>query len=338
MQNFLIRRWFLIGLLLVILAGFGFHSQLVQPAAWIPRGGIVAAVLFLMALPLELSALWQCLRRPRAALLGVAMNYGLLPPLAWLVAPLLPHELGLGLIVIACIPSTLASAAVWTRRAGGNDAVPVLITIITTLTCFLVTPAWLSVLTTTELEMDFGPLVGRLVQVVILPITLAQLLRLWKPLAMFATRRKIPLGVITQLGVLVMIFVGIVESGEEIARNVHESVRSPGVWLLVIALATGLHLVALVLGHLLGILLRVPRADRIGVGFGGSQKTLMVGLDIGLEYFGGLAILPMVIYHVSQLLVDTAIADQLRNTTDAPPSPSDGEARESPATLSGRGP
>ena len=41
----------------------------------------------------------------------------------------------------------------------------------------------------------------------------------------------------------------------------------------------------------------------------GSQKTLMVGLYVAINYFGGLTLLPMVFYHVGQLVVDTIIAD-----------------------------
>ena len=55
------------------------------------------------------------------------------------------------------------------------------------------------------------------------------------------------------------------------------------------------------------------RAQQIAVGIAGSQKTLMVGLDIAITYVGGLAILPMVVYHVAQLLADTVIADRLRS-------------------------
>ena len=39
----------------------------------------------------------------------------------------------------------------------------------------------------------------------------------------------------------------------------------------------------------------------------------MVGLDIAISYFGGLAILPMVAYHFIQLMADTVIADKLRS-------------------------
>jgi sodium/bile acid cotransporter 7 len=55
----------------------------------------------------------------------------------------------------------------------------------------------------------------------------------------------------------------------------------------------------------------LPRKDQAAVAFAGSQKTLMIGLAIAVE-FGGLAVLPMMAYHVGQLLVDTLLADRLR--------------------------
>ena len=74
------------------------------------------------------------------------------------VAPLLRGDLAVGLLVAAAAPCTLASAAVWTRRAGGNDAVALMVTIGTNLTCFVVTPLWLLV-TTGRAGIEF-PLLG----------------------------------------------------------------------------------------------------------------------------------------------------------------------------------
>ena len=53
------------------------------------------------------------------------------------------------------------------------------------------------------------------------------------------------------------------------------------------------------------------REDSVAVGFAGSQKTLTVGLQVGLEL--QISILPMVAYHVVQLVVDTVIADRLHS-------------------------
>ena len=83
------------------------------------------------------------------------------------------------MIVAASVPCTQASAAVWTRRAGGNDTVAVLTTMATSLACFVVTPAWLELLAgrTGGAGQDFGQLVVRLALVVALPIIAGQLLR-----------------------------------------------------------------------------------------------------------------------------------------------------------------
>ena len=50
-------------------------------------------------------------------------------------------------------------------------------------------------------------------------------------------------------------------------------------------------------------------AEQLAVAFAGSQKTLMVGLAIALP-FGGLTVLPMLVFHIEQLLIDTLLADR----------------------------
>ncbi len=318
MLRFLKQYWFLVALVLILLAGFGFHATLSPWTELVPRRAIVAGVLFVMALPLDLSTMWRALRYPGPVFLSVAINYGVLPPLAWLAADLLPSELGTGLIVMAAIPCTLASASVWTRRAGGNDAVTILVTILTNLACFLVTPFWVRLLTSRELAIDVTPMATRLALLVVLPILAAQLLRMYRPAAAWATTRKLALGVVAQVGVLLMIALGVVRSGVELNAQADSTAFGLMSWLLMLGLVVLLHLTALMLGHLIAAGVGMHRADRIAVGFGGSQKTLMVGLDVGLEFFNGLAILPMVAYQVAQLLADTVIADRLRRRERPP--------------------
>ncbi len=83
-KQFFIRRWFLMVLALVLALGISFWSHL-QPLSKVTgiRYGIVAVVLFLMALPVEANAIWRAMRRPWVPLLAVAINFGLLPLVAW---------------------------------------------------------------------------------------------------------------------------------------------------------------------------------------------------------------------------------------------------------------
>jgi sodium/bile acid cotransporter 7 len=151
----------------------------------------------------------------------------------------------------------------------------------------------------------------RLALLVVTPTVLAQLIRLHRPAGAWATRHKVPLAVAAQCGILTMVFVGATGAGLKLASR--EIVVGWLDWVTMPAATLGVHLAILFTGHGLGRMLGVGREDRIAVGFAGSQKTLMVGLDVSLKYFAHqpLAVLPMIVYHVGQLVADTVVADRL---------------------------
>ena len=59
-----------------------------------------------------------------------------------------------------------------------------------------------------------------------------------------------------------------------------------------------------------GVFRRVKQFHN-AVAISGSQKTLMIGLEVALM-FGGLAALPIITYHVLQLIADTMLVDRLK--------------------------
>lgn len=318
MKQYLVRRWFLLVLLLVLTLGISlsrpFSLLTSQPLL---RQSIVFVVMFLMALPLQADAMWQALRRPLAPLLASGINYGLIPLFAWLVTAglmigvQLSPDTGYGMLVAASTPCTLASASVWTRRAGGNDAVSILVTILTNSLCFLIMPAWLLVMIGETPLFHPRAMIVKLAILVVAPIVLAQLLRLFKPAGRWATAKKTPLSVAAQCGVLSMVFFGAIQTGNRLAGQFH------AVWLeLAVMMPTmlGVHALMLLFGLRVSRWARLPRADAIAVGFAGSQKTLMVGLEVCAQL--GVTMLPMVTYHVGQLLIDTVVADRLRRQAD----------------------
>lgn len=311
MLAFLYRRWFLFALIAVLYVGIAWPNAMLPIARWLPGDVIVAVVTFIMALPLETSAIWKAVRRPGPAWLAAVLNSGVAPPLGWLASRGLPSELAIGVILASTVPCTLATAAVWTRRAGGNDAIAFLVTMITNLACFLVVPAWLLVLLSMRADVDFQAVAVGLVLLVVVPILAAQLLRQWRPLGAWATRRKESLSFAAQLGVLLMVFVGAVSCGEQLAAMPDESVMSTGNVVMMVLSVTAVHVSLLLLGYGLSRGLQIARPDAIAVTFSGSQKTLMVGAYVA-QAVGPLAILPMVAYHAAQLVIDTILADWLR--------------------------
>jgi sodium/bile acid cotransporter 7 len=310
----LAKWWFLIGLALMLVGGFIFCQPIDRfmnddlPSHW--RDIVMALVLFLTALPVDSSLMWKAVRQPQAALLAIGINFGLLPLMCLVIAPWLREDLGFGLMVAAAVPSTIASAAVWTRVAGGNDGVALQVTMATNLLCFVVTPAWLILATGEHVEIDRAAVMQKLAFLAVLPTFAAQLARVIRPLARLASSKKQLLGTVGQIGILSMVLDGGVRAGLEL--TVFGKTLSLLDLLLMLAAVIAVHCSMLWAGHALGRLIGLDRPDRIGVGFSGSQKTLMLGLNLAGAHFGGLAMLPMIAYHISQLSIDAVVADRLR--------------------------
>src|SRR5438034_678770 len=88
--------------------------------------------------------------------------------------------------------------------------------------------------------------------------------------------------------------------------------------LLVTRLTTGtsclaIHLIGLAFGFWSGRALRFDRPNQIAVAFGCSQKSLPVALFLYQTYAEAypLAVIPLAIYHMGQLIVDTVIAERM---------------------------
>jgi sodium/bile acid cotransporter 7 len=309
------RQWFMICLVSVLGLGWIWHTAL-ESFAESPalRYVIVATVLFLMALPLDAQMMWRSVRRPLAPLVGSGLNFILVPLLAWSVARFFDREMSVGLMVAAAAPCTLASASVWTRRAEGNDSVSMMITILTNMACFVVTP--MLVLQTTGLEsntesLSFSRLATKLGLLVVCPMVLAQLLRRSQAVASWATEKKKILGVFAQFGLLAIVTMGAVRAATYAGEGGVSQYLGVLPWLFLAVL--GIHLLTFFAGLATTKWLGMPDQDRIAVAIGGSQKTLMVGLHLSIEL--GVSVFPMILYHLTQLVVDTWLADWWRERT-----------------------
>lgn len=268
------------------------------------RTSIVFAVMFAMALSVSFKQVKASFADPRASILATLLNLLALPILTWMfVIVFAPNDFG-GWMAVAIVPCTLASAAVWTRKAGGDDTIAMMVTLISSSTCFFVAPLWLSLTIQKEVQIDGWVMGLDLFLTVLLPMILAQLITQHQKISKWTTDNRSKLAVFCQFGILLMVFLGAVQIGIKSASSggiTWESV------LVTILLAAAIHMTTLGLGWWLAKRLGFPRAAVIAIAIAGSQKTLMIGLKIAADC--ELTILPMVTYHVVQLILDAMLVE-----------------------------
>lgn len=314
MTAYLRKHWFLLLVLAGISACVVWPDQIRPWTDWLNPSYCGALAVLLSAWGMETRSLRDAVARPQAALWAVALSYGLVPALAWLAGLFMPEsfrEFRVGLLLIASVPCTLASAVIWTRLAGGNEAVALLVTLLTNCTSWLATTAWLTLGTGTAVGSGAGPMMLRLLVVLVAPVAVGQAMRLAGPLRRLAVRQRLLLGVVARLLILGIMLKAAVEVRGQLNRTADALRPAPLVGMAALCLA--LHLVALGVGLWSSKALGFDRASAIAVGIAGSQKTLQVALILFDAYFRdySLAVIPLVFYHFGQLVADTFIAERM---------------------------
>jgi|694.fasta_scaffold00216_48 sodium/bile acid cotransporter 7 len=306
--RFLKEQWFLCALACCLVIG-GLQAQRWEGISRVPllRQAPVAIVLFLMALPVPASQLLQAIRAWREALLAISLNVVALPLLAWWMTWGWSTDLAGGMIVAAVVPCTLASAALWTRRGSGNDSLAILVTIVTNANCFWIAPLWISLLMGREVTVQPLPMLTDLALLVLLPMALGQWLGSMPAIQQQMKNAKKVVGVICQLGILWMVLLGAIQMG--LPRAGQESAGWQSI-AMVVLVASAMHLAMLAAGWWASGWIGASRSNRVAVAIAGSQKTLMVGLKLGIDC--GVSILPMVVYHAAQLLLDAVWVEWLQ--------------------------
>ncbi|MCG8652785.1 MAG: bile acid:sodium symporter [Pirellulales bacterium] len=318
----LTKHWFLIALVICFTTGY-LASELLQPALQrrILRDLIVFAVMWAMGVTLKADTIRKSVAYPWPALLAIGINIVVVPlaclPWVWV----LPDRLFGGLFVAAIVPCTLASASVWTRKAGGDDSIAMMTTVVTNLACLVVVPLGLFLmLSTTAGGMSAPQQMKKLAIIVVAPLILAQLMRRFG-VANWADRNKPRLSLFGQLGILVMVVFGSAKGASAVTIAAGGQPEPIG-WLagvVMVCAAILLHLMVLYLGIALARGLRFSRPRQIAIGIAGSQKTLMVGLQIAIDC--GVSVVPMLIYHLGQLVFDTIVAQRWKAASDTTMSP-----------------
>jgi predicted Na+-dependent transporter len=145
--------------------------------------------------------------------------------------------------------------------------------------------------------------------VVVVPVMVGQLLRRLATLRATVDHAKPILSVVCRLLILTIIVKASVDAKINLDR-LGESWSGTDLVVVAVACAAA-HTFLLFFGYLLGRRL-FSHEEAIGIAISGSQKTLPVGAYLISAYYAAfpLSIVPMLFYHVGQLIIDTYVSDQ----------------------------
>lgn len=222
--------------------------------------------------------------------------------------PMVGSALFMGLVYVACLPSTVQSSIAFTSVAGGNVPAAVCSASVSSLLGVFLTPLLVGYCFS---RSDVGGVsigadtILKICYQILLPFILGQLSQRW--LQRWVQSHKSLIGWNDQTTIWLVIYTSFSEA------------TSQGYWhqtdwwhLGGLLLASGFILI-LVLGgtYLSSKLLRFNREDRIAIVFCGSKKSLAVGAPMMLAIFGqqdNNLLLPLMVFHQVQLIACAQIA------------------------------
>lgn len=227
----------------------------------IPIG--LGVIMLGMGLTLGLDDLRRVATRRGSLLLGVALQYTVMPGLGWSLAALyrLPTPFAVGLILVSCCPGGTASN-VLSFLARADVALSVAMTAVSTFLAVLLTPLLTTWLAGSRVEV---PAVGLLVstaQVVVLPLLGGAALQRWAPAL---TRRLLPVAPLAAVTMITLIVASIIGEGRE--AILESALR---LLLAVASLHTGGFLLGYLLSRVIGSDERTARTVSIEVGMQNS--------------------------------------------------------------------
>lgn len=226
-------------------------------------------------------------KRPWALLLGVALQYSVMPLLGWGLAQLFGFNtmLTIGMILVGAAPGGTASN-VMVYIAKGDAALSVAMTTVSTLLAPVMTPLLILWLVGEDLPVGFGDLFESIMQVVLVPVLLGLVLRLAIPRVIEKILPVLPL--ISVLGITGVV-VTVVAGNSATLLDVG----------LVVVLAVILHNVGgLALGYAVAAGLKIPVTVRRAVSIEVGMQNSGLAATLATVHFAPAAALPAALFSV----------------------------------------
>jgi solute carrier family 10 (sodium/bile acid cotransporter), member 7 len=268
----------------------------------------VALLFFLYGARLSAKETLAGLRHWRLQAAIAASTFVLFPLLGLILSPVLSGLVGArlatGVLFLCLLPSTIQSSIAFTSIARGNVPAAMCAGTCSSLLGMVLTPLLAAALLGTAVRFDAARL-GDLAGSILLPFATGQAVRRWIGSALVRHRRL--LGYVDRGSILLVVYAAFSRGATDGLWNT----LTPTRLLTLLAIDVGLLAVVLSVTSMLGRLRVFDPADRITLVFAGSKKSLVNGMPVAAVLFGpdaGSVVLPIMIFHQTQLLVCSFVA------------------------------
>ena len=272
-----ISKWMAVIVLLAAIIAMAFPQEVsIIKTSWI--NWLLGVVMLGMGLMLRWEDFRVVFSRPRDVLLGNVLQFVLMPTIGYLLTVIfnLPPDLAVGVILVGCCPGGTASNVI-TFLAGGDLALSVGITSVSTLLAPVVTPLLVWLLAGTMVNVNVVTMFISIVQIVILPIAIGIIIRHYA--ASFADK------VAAFLPAVSVIAIALIVSAVVAANQV--ALLTSGITVLIVVI---LHnILGFIFGYGAASLCRMIRPKRIAVSIEVGMQNSGLACSLAHQHFAAMA-------------------------------------------------
>ncbi|KAF6262357.1 SBF-like CPA transporter family-domain-containing protein [Scenedesmus sp. NREL 46B-D3] len=330
--HYMLAQWFIVGL------GVAIAFAAAVPKLGATKGYIraeysikipaIIVIFIISGLGLKTKALLTAAADLRIHLLVQGLSLAAIPAIGYGVALALRNGgfndyLADGLVIMACMPTTVSTNVVYTARAAGNEAAALVNAVLGNIIGIFITPLWLGLYLNVEGVAPYADVLVELSYTIIAPLIVGQLMQYITPGVVAWIKKHINTANVSSFCILLLVWATFCNTfsngstkqvpGGDVAATVFL-----GVALFFLFLAVSF-VVAWPPPPVTALrrVLRLSRADVVAVVICGSTKTVALGVPlINVMYkqvpYAGLLAMPLIIYHALQVLLGGLMLETLR--------------------------